>query len=221
MGSGYKQFTATTLTSSDLNNYCQNQSVMYFTSTTNRDTAISAPLPGMTCYIDSGDANEGLYTYVLGVGTTTGWRKSSWNSPWGVVGRALLTTAQAATTATLIPGSSLSIVQNQNRVYKYTVSGHGFWSAAGATTDGLQVAITNGAGTTYDSINLLPTALAATYAHAFSFTWYEVAGSSATVTRDLRVSRFAGTGGTVTYFADATRIGSFIVEDIGPSGAPA
>ena len=83
MGSGFKAFTAASvLTAADLNNFCQNQSVMYFSSTGSRDVAITAPVDGMTAYIGSNDANEGLYTY-----NGTAWRQGpGWNAPWGVVG---------------------------------------------------------------------------------------------------------------------------------------
>ncbi len=83
MGSGYKNFTAASvLTAADLNNYCQSQSVMYFASTAARDAAITSPVAGMVAFIDSGDANEGLYVYH---GATGGWRKGpGWNAPWGV-----------------------------------------------------------------------------------------------------------------------------------------
>ena len=79
MGSGYKVFTSgSVLTASDLNNYCQEQTVMYFATTAARDTAITAPEDGMVVYVGSNDASEGLYTY-----NGTSWRKGpGWNAPW-------------------------------------------------------------------------------------------------------------------------------------------
>ena len=71
MGSGFKTFTAASvLTAADLNNYCQNQSVMYFATTAARDAAITSPLDGMVAYVGSNDSSEGLYTY-----NGTSWRK--------------------------------------------------------------------------------------------------------------------------------------------------
>ena len=214
MGYGYKPFTAASvLTSADVNNYLMTQSVMYFATTAARDTAITSPVDGMVAYIGSNDSSEGLYTY-----NGTSWRKGpGWNAPWGVVGRALITTATAATTATLVTGSSLSIPQVANRVYKYTITGYSYYASV---NDGFQLSITNGSGTNLNTYHQLPIGNNTVYANSFGFSFYEVAGSTATVTRDLRVSRFYGTSGNVTFFADATRIGSFIVEDIGPSGSP-
>lgn len=53
MGSGFKQFTATVLTASDVNNYLMEQSVMSFASTGARDATVTAPEIGMTAYIGS------------------------------------------------------------------------------------------------------------------------------------------------------------------------
>lgn len=71
MGSGFKTFTATVLTASDLNNYLMEQSVMSFVSTGARDTQISSPEEGMTAYLNTGDRTEGLYTY-----TNSAWREA-------------------------------------------------------------------------------------------------------------------------------------------------
>jgi hypothetical protein len=219
MGSGFKTFTtASVLTASDVNNFLMEQTVMSFGSTGARDVQITAPEQGMVAYVRSGDSSEGFYTR-----NATSWRKGpGWNAPWGVMGSAKITSATAATTATLVTGSSIDYSQIQNRRYKYTVFGHALWSVAGVTSDLFGCAITNGTGTVFADCNVNPTGtgLSSSFATAFAFTWYEDAASSAAITRQLRVRRAAGAGGTVTFFADATRIGSFIIEDIGPSGAP-
>lgn len=54
MGSGFKTFTSTVLTASDVNNYLMEQSVMSFASTGARDTQISSPEQGMVAYIQDG-----------------------------------------------------------------------------------------------------------------------------------------------------------------------
>jgi hypothetical protein len=218
MGSGFRTFAASeVLTSSNVQNYLMTQSVMYFVSTTARDIAITSPVAGMVAFIDSNDANEGLYVYH---GATGGWRKGpGWNAPWGVVASAKITTSTAAVGATLVTGSNLNFSVIQNRRYKYTVFGHQFFASV---NDTMKVAITNGTGTEFAQTNLLVVGTPnVSFAHGFGFTWYEDAASSAAITRQLRVSRLTGTSGNVTFFADATRIGSFIIEDIGPSGAPA
>lgn len=71
MGSGFKTFTATVLTASDVNNYLMEQSVMSFASTGARDVSITAPEEGMVAYLNTGDRTEGLYTY-----TNSAWREA-------------------------------------------------------------------------------------------------------------------------------------------------
>ena len=54
MGSGFTTFTAgNVLTASEVNNYLMEQSVMVFATTAARDSAITAPVAGMTVYITS------------------------------------------------------------------------------------------------------------------------------------------------------------------------
>ena len=205
--------SGTNITSSWANANVRDQAVSPFGSTAARTAEITSPIAGMVSTLTTNTSVEGIEVY----NSAGQWRKP-WNMPWGVVGRALITTDTSATTSTLVTGSSLSIVQVARRIYKYTITGHGFWQSI---NDGLQVAITNGSGTTYNQYNMMPFGNSTTYAQAFGFSHYEVAASSATVTRDLRVNRFYGPSGNVIFVADATRIGSFIIEDIGPSGAPA
>jgi hypothetical protein len=214
MGSGYKAFTAgAVLTASDLNNYCQEQSVMYFANTAARDAALPSGTreDGMTVYVGSNDSSEGIYTF-----NGSSWTRP-WNTPWGVVGRALITSSTSATTAATVTGSTITYTQTANRVYKYSVTGHAYWVSV---NDGFRCSITNGTGTSYIHHDQLPLGNSTNYGNGFSFNWYETPASSGSVTRELRVSRFYGTSGNVEFFADATRIGSLIIEDIGPSGAP-
>jgi len=218
MGSGYKNFTAgAVLTASDVNNYLMEQGVMYFATTAARDAALTGSLEdGMVAYVGSNDSSEGFYTY-----NGSAWRRGpGWNAPWGVVAAAKITSATNATNATVtVTGSSLSFGVVANRRYKYTVFGHQFFASV---NDGMRVSITNGAGTTtYAETNLLPIGNNTSFGHGFAFTWYDDVTTTETITRQLRVNRFYGSSGNVTFFADATRIGSLIVEDIGPHGAPA
>jgi hypothetical protein len=215
MGSGYKAFTAgAVLTASDVNNYLMEQGVMYFATTAARDAALAGSLEdGMTVYIGSNNSSEGFYTY-----NGSSWRKGpGWNAPWGVLGHAKITTATNATTATTVTGSTLDLTVVANRIYKHTVSGHQFFASI---NDGMRVSITNGTGTVQMSQDLLPIGGNTTNAHGFSFSWYEVFATSGAITRELRVSRFLGSSGNVTFFADTSRVGSYVIEDIGPDGAP-
>lgn len=185
-----------------------------FTTAALASTAIPSPVDGQAYYLNTGTATEGPQYW-----NGSAYRQP-WNMPWGVVGRALITGSTSTTGTTLVSGSSLSYSQINNRIYKYTVTGHASW-AGGSVNDGLRVSITNAAATAYIHQDYLPFGASTSYANGIGFSWYEVAGSSASVTRELRVSRFYGTSGPVTFFADSTRVASFIVEDIGPAGAPA
>lgn len=215
MGSGFRTFAASeVLTSSNVQNFLMDQAVTVHSGTAVLATAIPSPEPGMVAYVNSGDASEGLYVH-----TGSAWLKGpGWNAPWGVVGRALITGPTSATTATTVAGSTITYSQVANRVYKYSVTGHAFWVSV---NDGFRCSITNGTGTAYIHHDQLPLGNSTNYGNGFSFNWYELPTASASVTRELRVSRFYGTSGNVQFFADATRIGSLIIEDIGPSGAPA
>lgn len=129
MGSGYKSFSsASVLTAADLNNYCQSQSVMYFASTTARDTAITSPVDGMVAYIGSNDSSEGLYTY-----NGTSWRKGpGWNAPWGYMAAATqgsTVTTSGATELTVVSTGSFTAVTN--RYYLLTGNINPYGSAAG------------------------------------------------------------------------------------------
>jgi len=82
MGGFKKWATSDVLTAADLNAYCGFQSVMVFASTTARDAAIVSAdrIAGMMVYINSGDSNEGLYSW-----NGSSWTKGpGWNSPFGL-----------------------------------------------------------------------------------------------------------------------------------------
>ena len=208
MGSGFKQFTATVLTAADLNNYCQSQSVMYFTSTANRDFYITSPQDGMTAYIGSNDANEGLYTY-----NGTNWRKGpGWNAPWGVVSMtSLATTVSYAATAWGFPAfqwTSASVIGN--RRYKATVDFS--WGLASAVGQ-IDFGIGTGAGTgIVRQISDYQYANTAPRQSSHTITFLTTAGS---MTRGLTIRKLTG-GGSIDVLAGST----LVIEDIGPAGAP-
>ena len=209
MGLGYKLFTAgAVLTASDLNNYCQERSVMYFANTAARDAAISgaALKDGMTVYIGSNDANEGLYTY-----NGTAWRKGpGWNAPWGHVTEVVLGTDAAYAYNTLSFPTTLSWTGTPvaNRLYRARVNF--YWVPAAVGT--LSFGIGNGATITrayqqYAAANTAP--MSSVQELTFTTT-----GSS--MTRGLGVQMISG-GGIITVKANST----LIIEDMGPNGAPA
>jgi hypothetical protein len=208
MGSGYKNFTAgSVLTASDVNNHLMEQSVMYFATTAARDAALSASLEdGMVVYIGSNDANEGLYTY-----NGSGWRKGpGWNAPWGHVTEVVLGTDATYAYNTLGFPSTLSWTGTPvaNRLYRARVNF--YW--LGASIGTLEFGIGNGTTITRPYQQYMP-ANTAPMCNVQEVT-FNTTGSS--MTRGLGVKMIAG-GGTITVKSWST----LIIEDMGPSGAPA
>jgi hypothetical protein len=215
MGLGYKLFTAgAVLTASDLNNYCQEQSVMYFANTAARDAAISGAAleDGMTVYIGSNDANEGLYTY-----NGTAWRRP-WNMPWGSQGRATTSSTRQAMTAsgTDVTGLSVTFDQVSNRLIKFT-----FMFGVVALTNAF-IAFnftvntgTTGAGTTVATLG--ESKLNLGEYQVFSYTATIATTTTGSQSYHLRQSSLSANGISIT---NDLGLGIMVVEDIGPSGAP-
>lgn len=220
MGSGFKTFTATVLTASEMNNYLMEQSVMSFASTGARDVAVTAPEAGMVAYIRSNDSSEGLYHY----SSASAWRKGpGWNSPWGVQAAAKITsgTSSSGATPTTVSGFSISTPSlPANRYLKHTVSGHIIF---GSVNDTGRIAIYNAAssGSEVASSDYTPYANSTTIAFGISFSWYETTTTTAALDRRIVVYRATGSSSNIRFFADATRPAIYTIEDIGPSGAPA
>jgi hypothetical protein len=210
MGSGYKVFTSgAVLTASDLNNFCQEQTVMYFANTTARDTAITSPEDGMTVYIGSNDANEGLYTY-----NGSGWRRGpGWNAPWGVVSvTSLAANVSYAATSWGFPAfqwSGTGVVAN--RLYKATCD---FAWGANTLVGQIDFGLGTSAGVGIPRvINAYQDTSTAPRQNSFVQTFTTTAGS---MTRGLSIRKITG-GGSVDVVTGST----LIIEDIGPAGAPA
>lgn len=211
MGSGFKTFSAATkLTASDVNNYLQEQVVAYFATTAARDSAITAPERGMTCYVGSNDSSEGVYTY-----NGTAWRKGpGWNAPWGVLGYVGRTSNDSTSSTTLAEINSayrITVATCANRYLRFTFSG----TFANATNGGLVEVYNNTTSATvgrimqFNGLNNGDITTAGVYIGTSS--------SSSTV-YTLRYQ--ATVGGTFT-IGGATVTTQFTIEDIGPSGAPA
>lgn len=206
-GAGFKTFTAgSILTASDVNTYLQEQSVMYFATTTARDAAITSPTRGMVAYIGSNDSSEGLYTY-----NGTSWRKGpGWNAPWGVMGVSQKT-SDTVTNGGII--TSVTFTAFANRYYR--VSGH--CPRAGSATAGDLVDLQIKKSSTVLAGAQQRSDVAGSYYFLSVVTYTtESAGS---ITYDLYGLR-TGTG-NATFVGAATAPCTLIVEDMGPSGAPA
>jgi hypothetical protein len=208
MGSGFKTFAASeVLTAANLNNYCQNQSVMYFLTTTARDAAITSPVDGMTAYIGSNDSSEGLYTY-----NGTSWRRGpGWNAPWGRIASSSKTTTTSLST-TVTDVTSVTFTAVANRYYKtHFFAPYLSMGAAGAC----DVYLTDAASTQITVANFSPRGLGLFEPVNLMYLETPSAGSH---TRKIKSVLSTSTG---TIQGSATAPAVLIVEDIGPAGAPA
>jgi len=222
MGSGFKNFTSTVLTAADLNNYCQTQSVMYFSSTGARDASVTAPVDGMTAYIGSSDQFEGLHTY-----NGTNWRRGpGWNAPWGMVnataggtsglGYVVVTTAQSGiTTATALTNLTITFSMITGRMYRVNAHCNFFSSVANDTATLLLQR--DGVTTTQSHTAALGTA--STNLRTAEIVRPTIGNSAASITISLSAERQSGTG-SITMHAGSLNPCLLLIEDIGPSGVP-
>ena len=211
MGSGFKNFTATVLTASDVNNYLMEQTVMSFASTGARDVQVASPETGMVAYIGSNDVNEGLYHRT----SASTWRKGpGWNAPWGFIQYAQTTSNVSVKNGNIVT-SNISVVNRR----RYRIHGHcqAFFSTSVNDVAGLAIVV---GGTVIQQTNV--TATIANYA-GFGVEvvgYYTATATNASLACNLYNVAVVPTG-THTFQAAATYPIFISVEDIGPSGAPA
>jgi len=210
MGSGFKTFTATVLTASDVNNFLMEQTVMSFASTGARDVAVTAPEDGMVAYIRSNDVNEGLYSY-----NGTNWRKGpGWNAPWGVISRdqgggPAISTSSGTETAVFTSASFTAVA---NRFYRVSMATNLTATAGDSYTMRLREDSTS--GTIWFSGNIV-------FGTGMTKLQVSPAGtrnlSAGSHTMVLTLTRSAGSG---TAQITALEYANMTVEDIGAQGAP-
>jgi hypothetical protein len=210
---GYKKWnTNDVLTAGDLNGYVGSQVVYQFASTAARDAAITGAnlVDGMICYVQSGDSSEGLYAY-----NGTNWTKGpGWNAPWGVRSVKTDTTniVRTTTLAELATGLRTSVTFTDNRYLKFTLiaslseasAGGGFiaevWNTTGTATKVARIAACN---ETVDSN------------YQVGASWVGTSAANAVYTIYMQ-----GVTHSVNVLGSTIQATKFIVEDIGPSGAP-
>ena len=218
MGSGFKPFTAASvLTSSDVNNYLMEQSVMFFATTAARDAALSgaALKEGMVAFIGSNDVNEGLHVYH---GATGGWRKGpGWNAPWGVMASVTqsgaLVTTSGTTEITVTNTASFSSIANRN--YLFTVSTSCYDDVASASQ--FTFRLRNGSLTGTSLMAQIVSTSLNNYT-PLSFSFVNTLSTASSNGLFLTMQRTSGTG---RFNSNATASPALItMTDIGPSGAP-
>jgi hypothetical protein len=186
-----------------------------FTSSALASTAIPSPYDGQAYYQNTGTETETVLYW-----NGTAWRQP-WAMPWGEVGHASLTTAPAFVTTRANTGLSITTgTIPSNRVLKHTVTGMVLFESV---NDMARLAIVTGSsgGSSIMQADYFPFSGSTSTAYTVSFTYYETTGSTAALTRRITQERSVGSGGGVKLFCDANRPATYIIEDIGPSGAPA
>jgi len=210
---GYKKWnTNDVLTATDLNGYVGSQVVYQFATTAARDAGITGAnlVDGMICYVKSGDSSEGLYAY-----NGTNWTKGpGWNAPWGVRSVKTDTSDRVRTTTLteLATGLRTTVTFTDNRYLKFTLiaslseasAGGGFiaevWNTTGTATKVARIAACN---ETVDSNYQVGASWIGTSADGAVYTIY-----------------MQGITHSVNVLGSTVQATKFIVEDIGPSGAP-
>jgi hypothetical protein len=200
----FKTFTAgAVLTASDVNTYLAKQAVVVCTS----GGRPSSPPEGMVIYETDTDK---LLTYTT---STTGW-VPPWNMPWGRISSATSTAATTAIGASAADVNNLSVTFTAvaNRYYKTTIHLPIYQQA---TSDGfVSLSLTDGS-----NAEQVQTQQVVRSGGSQSFTLTHVGTiASGSATRKARISVTAGSG-TVAYAANYPAL--ILVEDIGPSAAPA
>jgi hypothetical protein len=221
-GAGYRNFVAAdVLTAAQVNTYLMQQSVMKFASETARDAAIVSPSAGMVAYIDSGDYEEGLYSY-----NGAAWRRCSWNAPWGVGHGSSVASAYAFTNSTRqtittagtdITGLSATIDQTSNRLLKFTVMVGVLGVTAAASAFNFNISTgTTGAGTNVGTLGESKLALGDYRVFTYSRV-YATTATTASQAYHVRCASLSANGIAIT---NDLGLGHLIIEDIGPAGNP-
>lgn len=201
-----KTFTGTVLSSSDANVYWMQQVVDKCTS----GTRPSSPTEGTVIYETDTDR---LLIYTT---ATTTWRQP-WNMPWGYIASAKVTANQTGITAVAdLTSLTATFTALSTRRYKYSAHLN---VTSNTANDYFQAQIADAASSQLFQ-TLQNTHVTANNDLGYDFSWFET-GVSGSITRKLRLGRAGASAGTLAISASSTQECTFLVEDIGPSGAPA
>ena len=180
-----------------------------FATTAARDAAISSPVAGMICYINTGDSSEGLYSY-----TGTTWNKGpSWNAPWGILTSAYTqttSTINASHTAETVVLTSTAVTIIANRTIKITM-GCQYASGSGSLSANMRIRRGTTIAGTLVGLFQIPPVPSTNFQMGSQVVAIDTGASGST--QYVLTTSFATA-------ADDRNPTSFIVEDIGPSGAP-
>lgn len=203
--------TGTTITSSWANADVRDQVVVPFASTAARSSAITSPVTGQVSTLTTNLSTEGLYVYT----SAATWR-APWNLPWGQVTYSTTTTASSTTSGTteLVIATSGSFTAVANRLYKVT------WTAptlGTAASDLFAITLrSNNISGTIRSVGKL-TVVGSSYQQQAEVVAYVSGLSAGTEAFVITATRQAGTGTLQTLSGGSA---FWLVEDVGPTGAP-
>lgn len=183
-----------------------------FSSSGARSSGITSPTAGQTTAQTTNDSGEGLEVYTS-AGT---WRKP-WSLPWGVQTYSSTTTPSSTTSGTteLVIATSGSVTVVGNRLYRITCSGTTLGTVASDLFN-MQIRLTNTSGTSY--FDQKHTVTGASFQTDFGIVCYASGVTTGSQVFVLTVQRQAGTGTLQTLSGAKLH---WIVEDAGPTGAPA
>jgi hypothetical protein len=210
---GFKKWnTNDVLTASDLNGYVGSQVVYQFATTAARDAAITGAnlVDGMICYVKSGDSSEGLYAY-----NGTNWTKGpGWNAPWGVRSVKTDTSDRVRTTTMAEISSALrtTVTFTDNRYLRFTLVASLSETSAGG---GFIAEVWNNTGTPAFVARIAASHETVDDAYQVAHSWIGTSAAGAVYT-----IRMQGVTHSVNVLGSTVQATKFIVEDIGPSGAP-
>jgi hypothetical protein len=195
----------TNITSSWANANVRDQVVTPFNSTGDRATI--TPVVGMVSTLKTNTATEGIYQYT----NASRWSQP-WNMPFGVVSSALAIAASSAVSSETVVASGTSFTAVANRYYRWT-----FTTTAVGIVDGdlfqIKFRRNNTSGATdYTQRFAIPATPFQTQVTAVAV----FSPGAVTFTPVVTFERVTGSGTAATVVT--TQI---VIEDIGPSGAPA
>lgn len=194
------------LTASDVNTYLAKQAVIVCTS----GTRPSSPPEGMAIYETDTDK---LLVYTT---ATTGWQPP-WNVPWGRVASATgTTTTNIGTSYVDLGGMSVTWNAVQNRRYQVCVQANIIAPAAGTSDCNVFVRIVDGSSNQYAEA-IQTAALTQSYTEFTVLELLNYTSAAASLTRKAQAKVSASSNNSLV----TTNLPLILVEDMGPTGAPA
>lgn len=202
--------SGTNITSSWANANVRDQAVSPFGSTSARTAEITAPIAGMVSTLTTNTSAEGVEVY----NSAGQWRKP-WNMPWGYVQYTEVTSnVTSGNNVTILTGSTISVVNRR----RYRITGHvpGYFASVALNTALVEIRV----GGTAVAGHRVFTSQNTSAENGCTVTAHYIAtATNAALACNLFSTAVVGTNHQ--YLATSTAPMFLLVEDIGPSGAPA